>query len=303
MLDPRHLLQFLAVAEHRSFTKAAAELGVTQPGLTRNIKLMEARLGKTLLRRGYRKIQLTPLGIQVLEQAKQVEQSCRRVLSAVDNDNKGYIGEIRAGCTPTAAYYLLPQAIAEFAARQPQLRLDLRSSPTRMLEGALLNGQIDIEFGPPPPAVLAGRIEFTEFFRYRMRIVVGRAHRLARRRKITAAVLEQQKWIMHRYDTILRQMADHYLHALGVLSPAQTFELPSNMMVALLEQGEHVGVVPEFIFRDPHNRNKVIPLPVAQDDSWHSYGGNTLIDAAETPGLDNFIVFMRDRLAGNMEQA
>ena len=67
-VDPRHLLQFHEIIRTGSFTRAAMTLGLTQPALTRNMKLMEGRLGFELMVRSRQGIKPTPLGERILEE-------------------------------------------------------------------------------------------------------------------------------------------------------------------------------------------------------------------------------------------
>ena len=69
LVDPRHLLQFHEIIRTGSFTRAAETLGLTQPALTRNMKLMEGRLGFELLIRSRQGIVPTTVGLRILEEA------------------------------------------------------------------------------------------------------------------------------------------------------------------------------------------------------------------------------------------
>ena len=106
-VDPRHLLQFHEIIRTGSFTRAAATLGLTQPALTRNMKLMEGRLGFELMVRSRQGIMPTPLGERILEEAGAVVLAERRISALTDNLRRGYEAELRVGCTPTLSLLLI----------------------------------------------------------------------------------------------------------------------------------------------------------------------------------------------------
>ena len=89
-IDPRHLLQFHEIIRTGSFTKAAVTLGLTQPALTRNMKLMEGRLGFEIMIRSRQGVIPTALGARVLEEAGAEEYPLPRVcLSLADEGSIG----------------------------------------------------------------------------------------------------------------------------------------------------------------------------------------------------------------------
>ena len=104
-VDPRHLLQFHEIIRTRSFTRAATTLGLTQPALTRNMKLMEGRLGFELMVRSRQGIMPTPLGERILEEAAAVVLAERRISALTDKLRRGYEAELRVGCTPTLSLH------------------------------------------------------------------------------------------------------------------------------------------------------------------------------------------------------
>ena len=132
-IDPRHLLQFHEIIRTGSFTRAAVTLGLTQPALTRNMKLMEGRLGFEIMVRSRQGIIPTALGVRVLEEAGAVVLAERRISALTDNLKRGYESELRVGCTPTLSLHALPQPVADFARDNPSIRLDMRQAHSALL--------------------------------------------------------------------------------------------------------------------------------------------------------------------------
>ena len=148
-IDPRHLLQFHEIIRTGSFTRAATSLGLTQPALTRNMKLMEGRLGFELMVRSRQGIIPTALGERILEEANAIVLAERRISALTDNLKRGYDTELRVGCTPTLSLHALPQPVADFARDNPGVRLDMRQAHSGLLADMLAGGLVDVVFGPP----------------------------------------------------------------------------------------------------------------------------------------------------------
>ena len=101
-------------------------LGLTQPALTRNIKLMESRLGFELMVRSRQGIMPTPFGECILKKAAAIVLAEHRISKLTDNLRYGYKAELRAGCTPTLNLHALAQPVADFARDNSVARLDMR---------------------------------------------------------------------------------------------------------------------------------------------------------------------------------
>ena len=155
-VDPRHLLQFHEIIRTGSFTRAAVTLGLTQPALTRNMKLMEGRLGFELMVRSRQGIVPTALGERILAEASAIVLAERRISAMTDNLRRSYEAELRVGCTPTLSLHALPQPVADFARDNAGVRLDMRQAHSHVLAEMLRDRTVDVALGPPE---MASRIQ------------------------------------------------------------------------------------------------------------------------------------------------
>ena len=145
-MDFRHLKYFVAVAQERSFTRAAERLYISQPPLSRQIQQLEEELGLKLLDREARPLALTEAGrffharaVRMLEQLDETIAMTRR-LSQVDR-------RLVIGFVPSTMYGALPRIARLFRARRPQVPLVLVEKTTVEQGEALKAGQIDVGFG------------------------------------------------------------------------------------------------------------------------------------------------------------
>ena len=249
-IDPRHLLQFHEIIRTGSFTRAATSLGLTQPALTRNMKLMEGRLGFELMVRSRQGIIPTALGERILEEANAIVLAERRISALTDNLKRGYDTELRVGSTPTLSLHALPQPVADFARDNPGVRLDMRQAHSGLLSDMLAGGLVDVVFGPPEIAARVPTSQSLRLFESQMVILASRYHPLAGRGAVTLADLDAARWALHQPGTGIRQAADLLLRRLGVSDRVQANALPSNMILSLLRMGDHLAVVPRYVLRN-----------------------------------------------------
>ena len=149
-MELRHLRYFLAVARARSFTRAAADLNMAQPPLSRQIQQLEEELGTTLIHRGSRPFQLTESGrlfyehcVQVLERIEDMQSVMRRLqLERTARFSMGFVA--------STLYGRLPEVIRAYRKARPTVELALLEMTTMEQVVALKEGRIDVGFGRIP---------------------------------------------------------------------------------------------------------------------------------------------------------
>lgn len=119
------LAWFAHIAKHLSFTKAAAEIGVSRAALSQNLKALERQLGVRLLHRTTRDMSLTEEGQRLLETLRPALGSIDRAVSGLSEMHGEPAGLLRVNTSRPAARALVEPHLVEFLARHPQLRLEL----------------------------------------------------------------------------------------------------------------------------------------------------------------------------------
>lgn len=156
-LDPDALIQFAAVAEEASFTKAAARLRVAQPWLSLRIRRLESHLGFALFDRTTRRVQLTERGAEFLEAAERIAAALAAAEAMADRLQRRDQRRIRIGAPPYSAE--IPERsdlIARLAEQDRNLVIELDIGWTPILLERLRHGDLDLAFAlaPPPMADL-----------------------------------------------------------------------------------------------------------------------------------------------------
>jgi DNA-binding transcriptional LysR family regulator len=143
-MDIHDLRVFAAVARTLHYTRAARELGLSQPAVSARIAFLEKDLGTRLLRRAGRGMALTPAGDVLAVEAGKVLARLDAARAAVE-EVKGLLrGRLRIGASTTPGIYLVPRAAARFSMRHPGVALEVRVDNTLGVEEAVLRGDLHV---------------------------------------------------------------------------------------------------------------------------------------------------------------
>lgn len=138
------LRALVAVADHRHFGRAAAELHVSQPTLSSAVAALERTLGVQVVERTTRTVLLTTVGEQVVERARGVLGAVDDIAELAVTAREPLSGDIRVGVIPTVAPYLLPGLLPRLRESRPAARLALREAQTAPLLDELRAGRLDL---------------------------------------------------------------------------------------------------------------------------------------------------------------
>jgi DNA-binding transcriptional LysR family regulator len=213
MFDFR-LTVFYTVAKRLSFTKAAAELFVTQPAITKHIQELESQLGMALFDRRGNQISLTTAGSVLLRHAETIMGVYRQIEFDL-NELKGQPGgRLRLGASSTIAQYVIPAVLARFQEYSPEVSLSLMSGNTDQIEQALLNNDIDL-------GLVEGRthhsdIRYTPFVKDELVLICRANHPLAGRDEITLDELKTVPIALRERGSGSLEVVEHALRGVGL---------------------------------------------------------------------------------------
>lgn len=144
-MDLTHLRYFQKVAHCGSLTKAARELGVSQPALTVAVRNLEERLGTTLVIRGRSGVTVTATGAALLVHAAEIFAAIERAEQDLAGLQGDEVGRFTLGCHESLAAYFLPGFMPPFLKRAPRVELSLWNGTSRNVQDAVLKR--DVHFG------------------------------------------------------------------------------------------------------------------------------------------------------------
>jgi DNA-binding transcriptional LysR family regulator len=178
-VELRHVRYFIAVAEYLNFSKAAQQLHIAQPPLSRQIRQLEEDLGVTLFLRNKRRVALTKAGQIFLVEARKLVVQAGHAMEAARHAQKGESGIVRIGIA-SGLGGVISKAVFEHRRRLPAIDVECRDVFSSFQNEALRKGEIDIGFLRPP--IDQVNLDCELLFEEEFVVVLPRTHRLAKRR-------------------------------------------------------------------------------------------------------------------------
>jgi DNA-binding transcriptional LysR family regulator len=195
-MELRHIRYFLAVAEERNVTRAAERLGIGQPPLSQQIHALEDELGVRLFRRTGHGVVLTEAGELFAVDAKRIMTDARLAIENAQSAGRGEIGQFNIGFTGSAAFNpVVSKLIRAYRQAYPNVTLTLAEGNTAQLLAYLDDGRVDVAFVRLGSVSPAG-VQFDHIAVEPMKIVLPATHRLAKKRRIDLAELEDDPFVM-----------------------------------------------------------------------------------------------------------
>jgi DNA-binding transcriptional LysR family regulator len=282
--DLWQLRYFTAVAEHLHFGRAAEVLHISQPPLSRAIRALEERLGVALFLRTRRRVELTPEGARLLEEAKRMTEQLERVVLELRGMRSGERGRLRIGFVSLADYGVLPALLKAAKAARPGVAFALREmlSPEQAL--ALAAGDLDFGFLLPPVSE-SGSLEHIVVQRERFLAALPSSHPLARQRgALSVRALVDDPFVM-----VPREIAPGLYDIVAGLVAKAGFPLnvaqeaiQMQTVVSLVSSGLGVALVPESVAN--LGRQGVVYRPLADKhprlDLWLAWRRGSIGEAA-----------------------
>lgn len=135
---------FISVAENLSFSKAANNLNISQPAVTRHIKELETYYKTNLFERKGNKIYLTRAGEKLYNALKEIAQHYRNIEFEIGQMHNSITGEFKIGASSTISQYVIPKIIASFHKRYPKIQIFLMNGNSFEMEKLLLENLVDL---------------------------------------------------------------------------------------------------------------------------------------------------------------
>src|SRR5213083_1229425 len=175
---------FLAVGEALNFTKAAAQLRVAQPALSRQVQDLEEEIGVDLLKRSPRGVTLTAEGKLFLEEVRELLKRADESVEKVRALARGEYGELHVGYAPSPTVEILPPALAAFQKAVPGVKVLLHDLSSDELIAGLQNATLELAVMVQPSCEQTEGIEFEALRTYPLCVALTAAHPFARLKSV-----------------------------------------------------------------------------------------------------------------------
>jgi DNA-binding transcriptional LysR family regulator len=208
MVELRHLRYFVAVAEERSFSRAAERLHMAQSPLSAAIRQLEREIGAELLARSSRGVSATPAGAVMLDRARRILEGVDGAVTAARRAAAGELGALRIGFSWSARFATLPQLSQKFTASYPDVTLVTQEMWNADMPGALRSATIDMAISLCPER--DGELSYELLRAESVVALVPEGHRLATSDALALSELADERFVMfprelapRLYDAIL----------------------------------------------------------------------------------------------------
>ncbi|MFV0334592.1 MAG: LysR family transcriptional regulator [Tropicimonas sp.] len=251
------LKRFVAVAEAGSLRRAAEQIGLTQPALTRSIRLLEEQIGAALFERRARGIHLTALGVRVLSHARHLLRETQLAETEIRALREGERGTLRLAAAPVWMQSILPHALARLHESHPQLSLTLESLDYSSAAPRLQNGELDAFFGGfQRVESLPSFLVRSALFEAELTVIARAGHPLAQRPRATARDLLAWPWLSYQSDLAYLDTAGDVIEATTGQRIRATIQCESMITVLeLLREGDFLALLPSSSLRSDHGRH------------------------------------------------
>ena len=257
-MNTDQLRLFLAIARHRSLSRAAAELELGQATVSERLKALEAEVGTALFARQGRGVSLSPAGEAFLPYAERALDVLRQAQESARDASEGQHGNVTVAVTVTSGAYLFAPGLVAFRREHPGVQVRVRSAHSWDATGLILDGvaQLALISGPSVHA----QIESVAGFRGRLVLVAGSRHPLATRADggVTLEQLARQQWLVSYWGPASQAFLERVRASGGGDESAAAAEAglgewmelsPVELVKGMLLAGSGVSLVPEIAVR------------------------------------------------------
>ena len=217
-MNLQELRYLVAIAEHRHFGRAAEACNVSQPTLSSQIKKLEDELGVTLLERTNKRVDMTPVGSQILMHAQRALAEAGQMEAVARAARDPLVGPLKLGVIPTVAPYLMPLILKPLKQGYPGLTIELWEDQTRALVEGLRNHKLDAALLATETD--APEITEIELFDEPLLAALPRNHKLAGAKKVDEEALTGELLVLADGHCLTTQAlaacgAKHGAHGMG----------------------------------------------------------------------------------------
>ena len=294
-LKLRDLHTLVTVVRRGSMAKAAAELAVTQPAVSRIIADMEHMLGVRLLDRKPQGVEPTLFGHALLKCGDSVFEDLRHAVREIDSLADPTAGDVRIGGGGTMVEGLLPAAVESLSRQYPKIVFHVTLAPNTAYQYDELRARkLDLIIGRIPQALAQDDLNIEILFDEPIFVVAGARNPWTRRRRIALADLVDEPWVLPPGDTVPGSFVRELFRVSGIELPRRGALCGSlQFTYALMATGRYLGLFPKSLLHFGGSRFALKVLPIKLPITPPPVGIVTLKNRTIPPAAKLFIDCVR----------
>lgn len=288
-MDIRSLLQFLQIAKDGSYTKAAANLYLAQPTLSKTIRNLEDELGVPLFQKDKQRTELTDYGRRLVEISTPIVNDFQHIGEWLHSQDNLCTGSISIGVTPMLASLYLISSISNFCRRYPQVELKLNERNTLEVQRMVETGVCDIGMCMQHPALLKAPLDTYPLFTKEIVALIPRENPLSEKESIKMADLRNEKFNIYTSGHAIKDAIYSRCREAGFLPTINFTSNTTLLLIRLSEAGNGITILPKPFLTQAEYPN-LVPIPfdpifpwkcclIAKQGRYQTCATKTLIDS------------------------
>lgn len=263
--SPTDIAYFLEATRQQHFGRAARQLGISQPAVTKAVRRLEAAVGAALFERGAGGVRLTSEGQLFLEAARRFQAQHAELQRLADDLRARHAGLLRVGMTNPEAPSLVVAALADLVRQRPGLRVTLRIETSDVLNDEVERGELDVALAPSYPGhgFTCNQLEVGDD---QVRVAARAGHPLLELRSLALRDLAPYGWVMAPRKSASRRLLMQRFEAAGEPAPQVVMEAEytSGAVLGMLASTDLLAAVPVAALQDWAGRVQPLPLPMLE---------------------------------------
>ena len=254
------LIVFHEVAKHKSFSKAAEELFISQPAVTKHIKELERKVGMGLIQRRRGGFSLTEAGKILFKYTHKISSHLMDIENLLENLKKDHQGILKIGTTESYSKGLMPKLLSGFQASCPFMKIALDVGNSEEIEKSLHVYKNDLVLIAVTKKT--SRIESIPFLKEELVLIVSPNHPLVKRKTVSLKELERYPLIIRAKGSTTRRIILQAFKEVGI-HPSLLIEAGSSEFIKQwVSEGKGVSIIVKRTVEDEERRKiiKTIPL-------------------------------------------
>ncbi|QIM62668.1 transcriptional regulator CysB [Pasteurellaceae bacterium Orientalotternb1] len=248
----RYLVEI--VNQNLNITEAAEALYTSQPGISKQVRLLESELGINIFERSGKHIKgLTPAGEKIIAISRELLVKAQSIKAVAEEQTSPNRGILRIATTNTQARYMLPKVIEKFKSKYPEVSLHLHQGSPSQIYDALMAGEVDLAITTEAQYLFESAI-LLPCYLWNRSVVVKPDHPLAsfvqQNRKLTVEELGKYDLITYTFGFTGRSDLDHAFNKVGILPNIVFTATDADVIKTYVRSGLGVGIMASMAYTE-----------------------------------------------------